>query len=328
MSWSHCKYNKNEWDIILTSLDINSFKSTFNYSLMLIKNNWQVRHITFTKNNKIISASQIFIKKKYSYFNFIYVPGGVEGIINDEIIEKLKNYIFKNFSMIKIVFLNLHNQNTDTIKFISWNKINYFRNFHLTAIKILPNLSDDIINHYTRNWRHNLKRSKKYNLDIINNNNPDYEELKNLIIQFEILKKISITQNFQEISNVFQFFKNNIIHLECRKNNKLIAVRSVIFFNNTAWDFLAISSSEARSSYATYLLMDNILKQLHVKKVRIYNLSGIDKHHNLGVYNFKKGLNPNEFQTLGDYFLSNFNILSLIFSVLINLKRAKNIFLK
>ena len=58
-----------------------------------------------------------------------------------------------------------------------------------------------------------------------------------------------------------------------------------------------------------------------LKQVSNYDLSGVDKKNNLGVYNFKKGTGSLEFLKVGEYLEAPFFIFKLFFFCIIFLKR-------
>jgi len=57
-------------------------------------------------------------------------------------------------------------------------------------------------------------------------------------------------------------------------------------------DFLAASNELAKKNYSNYLLLWTLIKKAEELKLDGFECGGIDPLENIGVYNFKRGLNP------------------------------------
>ena len=151
--------------------------------------------------------------------------------------------------------------------------------------------------------------------------NPNIKELIDCYNDLEKIKSIKIHYNYDELSIFFKHLKNNIIHIEARHNNKLVAFRTIIYNSVYAWDFLASANMKARQTYATYKLMYDIFCKCIDKKIIFFDFSGVDQKNNIGVYNFKKGTGSEEFRKFGEVIYSPILILQYIFILLIFIKR-------
>ena len=101
-------------------------------------------------------------------------------------------------------------------------------------------------------------------------------------------------------------------------NNNLLSIRCAIKFKNYAWDLLAATSKEGRKNYSSYQVTYEVLKECVKKNVAYYDLSGINKKLNKGVYNFKKGTGSIEYEKLGLWQYNRYTLLNKFLSNFIN----------
>ena len=181
-------------------------------------------------------------------------------------------------------------------------------NFHEANMVMKKNLDININNlyeTYTKNWRHNLRRSFKFDNVVLKKNlSPDYDEMLNLYKEMAKLKKFKSYITKDLLISYFNEFGENMINIEARIDNKLIAFRSVIYLNDTAWDLFACSNLNSKKNYTTSKILNEIILCLISKKIKILDLSVVDKKNIIGVYNFKKW--SSEFIKKGEYIYSPF----------------------
>ena len=283
-------------------------------------NNWINYPIIYLKNKKILSFANLKVIKKF-YFKLIYIPGGIEGKFNKEILKDLYDFINIQYDFFSIIFINFHQENN--LDYVIPKKFSKIINLHETRMVMKKTLADQqsLSKSYSKNWRHNLNRSKKFLNSISINPTPNINELLNLYFEMSKLKnfKIFITKIFLE--KIFNHLNNKLIHLECRIDGKLIAFRTCFFHLNTAWDLLACSNKLSKKNYCTYSIMNKIFSTLIEKKIRVFDFSGVDKKNNIGVYNFKKGAGAFEYIKIGEYAYSKNLFLKFTFILFIFLKR-------
>lgn len=325
MSWNLLTddYPKLDINNILKNKSLKSFYSTHQFKQIMQKKNWTTEVIFYLQQDNISSFSFIFIKKIIG-IKLIYIPGGIEGDLSPLIIKELKIFLKNLYGYSFIMFITIHDcyhlfpsLNLPFIKII---------NFHETRMvmkKNLPQSEDLLINSYSQNWRHNLRRSFKYKDVKINyNDKPNFNELVSLYKDMSVLKNYKSHVDRNLFDNYFSFFKDNILNVESRVNGELVAFRTVIFLNETAWDLFACSNIKSKKNYCTYQILNQIFNELVIKKVKLFDFSGVDKINNIGVYNFKKGAGGIEFKKIGEYVYSPLIFLSIVFSLILTIKRV------
>lgn len=316
--WTVIKNNyeyQNELNKIvkLSYLNLDEFKNMY-------PQNWIQKKIIYKNKDKIISYCNLYIIKK-AIIDIIYIPGGIEGLISEKQLIELKNYISKEFKVIHIIWIDFHQPN-DFKKYLprSFFKLTNIYETRMVMKKNLENI-ESLKNSYSKNWRHNFNRSKKGKYVIKNNLNPNIDELLFTYDQMSKIKKFKTHISRAYLKFIFHFLIDKIIHYEAREDEKLIAFRTCVYNGDYAWDLLACSNLESKKNYCTYNIMNKIFEDLILKNVKNYDLSGVDKKNNLGVYNFKKGTGSTELLKVGEYLDSPFFILKLLFFCMIILKR-------
>ncbi len=316
--WTVIKNNyeyQNELNKIvkLSYLNLDEFKNMY-------PQNWIQKKLIYKNKDKIISYCNLYLIKK-TIVDIIYIPGGIEGVITEKLLIELKNYIAKEFRILHIIFIDFH-QHIDSEKYLpkSFLKVINIHETRMVMKKKLENV-ENLKKSYSKNWRHNYNRSKKGMYIIQNNLHPDIDELLFAYNQMSKLKKFKINISRSYLTFIFNFLNDKIIHYEVRENRKLIAFRTCVYNGDYAWDLLACSNLESKKNYCTYGIMNKIFEDLILKQVSNYDLSGVDKKNNLGVYNFKKGTGSLEFLKVGEYLEAPFFIFKLFFFCIIFLKR-------
>ena len=285
-----------KWNNELKNFKNFSFFQTYEWGKYSEKDNWNVFRIKqFDEKNILISQSQILIKKKFGILNCL-VPGGPVGDIekwSKDIVDFLKN----EFGLLLYIKFDARDKKSkpvsDKLNSFSWKKPIFKGSTEKRMeINLKYNLQE-LKSNLSTNWRHNLKRSKKYQLKFIINDNPNIKEIYDLYINMQKIKNLSDSVYFYSINNLLdmkKFIKNDLKFFECRNDkNQLISIRIVGIKHFKGFDILAATNSEGRKVYASYGVFWEIIKYFKLSKLKNYDLSGIDEINNKGVYNFKKG---------------------------------------
>ena len=154
----------------------------------------------------------------------------------------------------------------------------------------------------SRNWRRNLKRSKKHNLTVRHWPNPDIDEVLSVYDAMQKYKGISEQFSQRELESMFEKFGNQIVILKCDDaERQLIALRGCIFLGRYAWDVFAATTPAARKLSASHALLWELLMYLREMGIKEYDLMGMDPVKNPGVTSFKKGTGGEPIEYLGEW---------------------------
>lgn len=156
------------------------------------------------------------------------------------------------------------------------------------------------------NWRHNLRRSDKYGLNVARWVGPAAEEISTIYREMEALKGLEQQNSLEEIRALLATLGDRLILFRCRDaTGATIALRGCGVFGLQAWDLLAAAAPAARKVYASHAILWAITEECRRLGVQNYDLSGVDPVGNKGVYDFKKGTGAAHQQYLGEWEWSN-----------------------
>lgn len=320
MSWELQKLTQKEFFELNNKLKFKSYLNFPDYLNIYETLGWSTQMLIYKKDRDLLSFCNILIKSKFG-IKLFYIPGGIEGYIDQNVINDLIKFINNNFKNKLIIFFNFHNKYNINKTFP--NSLIKIFNLHETRMvmkkKFTKYENEDY--KYSKNWRHNLNRSNKKIFSIEKISNPNIDEIIEVYNEMSQIKKYknTVTSNFLKL--IFENLKRNLIYYESRIDGKLIAFRCVYYNHKSAWDLLAGSNNLSKKNYCTYKIMDSIFNDLKEKNIVYFDFSGVDKINNIGVYNFKKGAGSVEFLKYGEYVYSNFAILKYCFLFFIFLKR-------
>lgn len=307
------KFNldKLTWNNYLSNFDEISYFQSFEYGEYFREIGWNVSRLIVEDNDSIKLLAQIFIKKRFGIF-IIWIPGGPIGDLESN--EKFFiDYLKENFKYFYIKF-------NSVAKYIN-NDFLYFKKpiFNQTTekkmeLKIYRNFVDNY-SRFSKNWRHNYNRSIKKNLIYGSIENIDYHDLYKIYEEMTKIKNINIYFHKENIKHLINKCKSSLIYFHCTKDNNLLSARLLGFINENAFDLIAATNKEGRKYYASYFLFTKIFEDFNKKKIKKYDLSGVDPIRNAGVYNFKKGLGSKLINCIGEWDYSNLPFFRILISL-------------
>ena len=317
-----------EWDKFLKQNEFYDVRHSFCYYqyLKALNKNDIFPFLVFKnqiKNENLIGQFIVKIKKIF-IFNIIYIycgPTNIEAYFNDfrpkDILKNLG--VSKGISYIRFkTFLPENVIQLSGIKKNNWNRLqNSEENLFLDLIPKTSVLKKNL----TRNWRHNFYRSKKNILETKIIHHGEHQEIYQLYLEISKIKKIQIPFTKFSFEKFFDFFKNDIVTLGAYYNGKLVSVRSVLLFNEKALDIFAATNLAGRNLFASYRLLWEIILICKKRKIKIFDLNGLDQKKNLGVYNFKIGVNGTKYKPLGVLEYCNIRFLIPFITFTLNIIR-------
>jgi lipid II:glycine glycyltransferase (peptidoglycan interpeptide bridge formation enzyme) len=318
----HYEYNnlcKKSWKVIMDSFSDSNLYQTTEYNNTRNKEE-NIKNFVLYKKNRIVSASQIRIltipvlntNLAYIRWGPLWKPNKFESDISifRMSLRALRNEIVFNRGMILRVLPMLY----DT-KEISFSNIFSEEGFIVNEKEIrqktlLINLdisTDQIRKNFHGKWRNLLNKAEKNNLDIIEGT--DDNLFKDFI---SIYKDMIQRKNFREPHNIHEFRdmqkKLNPEHkmriFLCRDNSKLAAGGVFSSIGDNGIYLLGATNDIGMRCKASYLIQWKAIQWMKESQCKVYNLNGINKDTNYGVYHFKKGIagkNSPEFQYCGTF---------------------------
>lgn len=256
---------------------------------------WKLFCDTKGRNHLYINFLSVVSLHWFSYLRYDEIKSRIDDLIQS------RNKFFIYISVLKLYSIKYVNEESANLKLIR-NCRNYKTFLIPSHASLRSKTQNFLINLETwdeeslsRNWKRNLRRSKRSldsyyyeEIDLDNYINSAYEIIK----ENSKLKKYNFpyTKNF--LKNFIKVSKNKVFSVGAfnKKTRKLVAFRAFYIVNDNAIDFLAASSKETLTKYITYFIAFDLISISKKIGLKIYNLGGVDFKNNKGVYNFKKGL--------------------------------------
>jgi lipid II:glycine glycyltransferase (peptidoglycan interpeptide bridge formation enzyme) len=314
--------SKDKWDDIIINSN-GDYRQFYEWGELKKKFGWEVLRLELKKDSEIKSTCQLLVKKKW-FLLFIYFAGSINGEQKYlyELLDFIKNFRNKNY--LKYFRIDLTVKKNDEINQLL-KKNNLYKTLYKrsgnTQIECDLNPSiENILKNCDRKWRYNYNRALKNPINIKVIANPDVNLIYKLSKDLEKEKKLGKGHSHEEVTNIFNNLEKNIIYLQANdKDGKILGFRAALFNKTRAWDFFAVSTKLGRAYKAGYPLMIDTIKEAQKKGIKKYYFVGDDPINMEGVFNFKKGLNGEITEYVGEIEWSNFFILKYLFNLIIYL---------
>ena len=268
---------------------------------------WKVyRWVAFDEKKEIVAMMQGLLRRYPVNFGLIWIPGGPVGNVlywnND-----MKQKIVETTGLNNIYFRLYSNKNysiddAQLLKKNGWLKTIYDLNAGLSMYYNPCKNDDQLLKECSTNWRHNLRRSQKYNLSIKQWINPDINEMLAIYNSMEMFKNIEQQYSRQELENILKQLGNSMVLYRCDdENGKLVGFRGCSIVADKGSELFAATSVQGRKMYASYALFWTLIRHCRTLGVQYYDMGGIDPQKNKGVYDFKKGTGAIPLEYLGEW---------------------------
>lgn len=184
---------------------------------------------------------------------------------------------------------------------------------------------DEIKSGCSKNWRHNLNRSFKKDTLITRWDNVNAQELKRLYEEFESSKGIGEQYSLELLTSILNNLDQNFIIFKAENSEgKILGIRACAYFNEKAWDLMAITTKEGQKFYSSHRLLWSLLEECKKLNIKEFDFSGINPENNKDVYSFKRGTGAEHITYLGEWDYSNTFGLKTLFNYALK-KKEMNI---
>ena len=297
-------YNETEWSQYTEDIRINNLYNSWSWGEYKGRIGWKVHRfiIMDSAENKIIGAFQIQ-KKRLIIINIFLIQGGVL-LPNHSEDKCLQIYQILHNKFVKTGFLNVmlvnYYESINDIYTRTLLRLGYhpLHNNKMYSFKVTLKPSIDIIKErLTYNWRRNLNRAlKNSKLKLYWGNS--LQDREQILLEFQDMygallrrKKFSGAVDIKNVQDIIIRDESFYI-VSAKEGDRNIATRIAYKTNTCMIDFLAASSDSAKNNYSNYLLVWAFITISKELGLEYFECGGIDPFDNLGVYNFKRGLEP------------------------------------
>lgn len=317
VTWLVDELDSASWNEKLKGFSYFSLYHSYEWGEVKRNDGWNVVRII---SSDFSSLAQILYKRLPGGFLFFWSPGGIIGQSRDIDLNQLKSKLKHSFSYFRSSFQDPSISVNDLIK-SGWKKPNILISNNLSMKLDLTPANDELTSNMSSNWRHNLKRFEKRNIKVLKWDDPDGDIIFNYYKEFESMKGLAIQHSLQSLKSMMKEFGDKVvIYRAFDELGNLLALRGYIHLGHRALDMFAISTKEGRTTYSSYGVLWELLKDAKTRGITHYDLSGVDPEKNEGVYNFKKGAGGILIEAPGEFEKASFPGISLLMNHMIKVK--------
>lgn len=289
------------------------------------KKSWNVERIAIYKNGSFQGATQVLLKK-YPGVIFGWASCGI--FVTDykhleKILEQIKTY-YSNKAKLYYLRFNFCEETKGDLSFLMSSfsllkKCNHRVNSGYT-VRFLLDSSFDVVKSMSSNNRYYYKKAISKNLRFVLEPNVDasaFTLIHNKMTQSKELGSIQIDQN--EITELSMALGDKLKMYTVFKDGERMSSCLLICSENHAYYYLAAACDEGRDVYASFFMVACILKRLSADNISHFDFAGITPYQKnaLGVNRFKTGFGGKVVKNIGEWEMSNNQIIVQIFNWLV-----------
>jgi FemAB family len=324
VTWNIFEGTASDWDQYLLDLQ-GTFYQTFNWGEVKKVSGWEPLRLIAISKGGAVSAVSILVKRR-ACFVICWIPDGSASLIkllDNKFCKTLSSIFRSNFIYCRVSFLS-HDIDDKTLSLLrnGWKRPKQLMSSGLTMLYDLYGEQDQRIQKVSGNWRHNLKRSDRYNLQIDHWKEPNANLIAALYREMELLKGLPVQHSLAELEAIIGCLRGSLVIFRCLSaEGDLLALRAAGIFGERALDLLAVSGAAARKLYATHATLWALLNWCQENGCKYYDLSGVDPIGNKGVYDFKHGTGASLVECLGEWEWASIPGIRLLVNWLISRKK-------
>ena len=322
------KYNSNKWNEILSLFEDASIYQTASFTKYSIGGNDSETFIV-KNNNNIIAAAQVRIKViPFLNRGIAYIRYGpmwrrkneyLDLYVFNNVLKHLYTEYVVNRKLLLKIIPNILPQGSNKYHAILTTE-DYKKDDNDTAnntmLLELSKSEEDLRKGLKKKWRHYLNRAEKKEFRITNSTElEDFEIFISLYQSMHESKKFDKTvsvNNFKQIQEELADDLKMRIFI-CYYDNQPISSLIGSAIGETGIGIFAATNKLGRDLGCSYLLHWERIKWMKSVGCKYFDLGGVDKVNNPGVYHFKSGLNADEAEYIGEYVASNNNFSKLLY---------------
>ena len=329
--WSEWTGTTLEWNQVIESFSDESIYQTTNWALHKSTSGWNV--VRFVHSNdgvKVDTAAQCLYRYGPLKTAVVWIPGGPIGNIKSvdtNFVTQLKMSLSVTFLYIRISIMRGISPDTTThLTLNCWRKSQSTISTKSSLIHLLDMDQSSRLIRCSSNWKRNLKRSSRNPLSPYIWKDVNATSLSAAYSEMDSFKKIEgvvLARPINELQSVIDIFKEDLILVRSDDiNGNPLAIRGVLCFHKTAWDFIALTTPLGRKCYASHAVFWMLADECYQRGILQYDLGGIDPINNRGVYDFKKGTGALQVDYQGEWEISSHRLFGILASRLISRRVA------
>jgi hypothetical protein len=307
MSWHVFSDSDSGWDQIIQSLVPHTPFQGSQWANFRAAEGWSpLRLVSANKQ----CAIQFLVKETRGLLLVGWAAGGPVGQLSPELAATLSQ-IFRHQFPRRLVYLRLSDFHESELTSLAlyelagWRRCLHQLSNGSTLIRNLIPGDESIRDLYSSNWSRNLRRGEQRGVRFEQWKAPDFVEMAHIYQEV-----IDLKQSFEAdwrtspvaLEQFHSHFDTNLVLVRAvDAQNRTLSYRAAFVRNEFGYDMLAGTSLEGRKCYASHVATHGLLCTLAEQGCQTYDFGGVDKHSNLGVFNFKHGAGGYEHSYVGEF---------------------------
>ena len=304
------KLDNKEWNDILLSFDDASVYQTDIFAKNSIGGS-DLEQFTLRLGDKIIAAALVRVKtipllnKGIAYIRWAPLWQKNNSELDPEIFKaalvELRNEYVINRKLVLRIMSNLDSNNESYSDIVLNSDYNFYTPKSKSIVIDISKDEEILKANLRKKWRYSLRQAEKLDLKIEVGTTEEYFK-----IFFDIYNQMHTRKNFDENVNVesFRQINNELtsnLKLQifiCSINDEPLSAMVTSVIGKTGIYLLGGTSKKGLELSSSYLLQWEVIKWMKAHDLTQYDLGGIDKEENPGVYTFKSGMGGEEISYL------------------------------
>lgn len=305
--WKLVKPDRKTWKTWLTSFPEHSLFQLYEWGEQKARQGWTPQYWVFFSDDGVpIALLQNLIRIYPDRTLLSWISGGPAGdlaLLGDDLRLKILRSANAKRGYFRIFSQQMYEPRAAlTLRSLGWGRVIQPLNSGLSMRLSLDREEKYLLEHMTKNWRHNLRRAQKQGLQVRVWEEPDVEKIVQIYKSMEEYKGLEKQYSQSSLDAMLSEMKEDVLLLRCENTEgEIIGLRACMLTGNRAWDLLAATTVEGRKVYASYAVFWELLQRCKALGIEEYDLMGIDPLVNPGVYNFKKGTGADPVEYLGEW---------------------------
>lgn len=306
--------NEEEWEKVLSHFSDANIYQTISFNKYSVGGD-ELEQFQLLQNGQLVSAALIriktlpIIKRGVAYIRWAPMHETVSPDKTSIILQKAIEFLYDEYVIKRRLVLRITSNLTcsDENDYSKYFEVNNFSRYLPKSKSILLDLTkelDELRSRLRKKWRYSLKQSEKQNQRVERTTDPkSFKIFKNIYSEMHSRKKF---EEFVNIDSIERINKELLpehrmqIFLSYEKDTP-VAGMIVTSMGDTGIYLLGGSTARGLELGSSYLLQWEVIKWLKLNGVKKYDLGGIDKDKNPGVFTFKSGLGGEEITYTGAY---------------------------
>lgn len=308
-NWQVWDETDSRWDLIISQFSDGSIYQTTKWAKHKESSGWQVIRLIKFDQNFPVAAAQCLFRRGPLGSVVVWVAGGPIGDIDSvssDFVNIVKQQTSARFLYIRVAVMRQTDAaSANALTSRGWRQSSAIIGTRSSLIHSLDAEESIRRSRCSSNWKRNLKRSAQNEGLTYIWKSPDGNSISDAYAQmdeFKDIKGVSLARSSDDLQSVINTFGDSLILVRSDdKDGAPLAIRGALLFNETAWDFIAVTTPAGRKKYASHAVFWALAEQCFQLGIKQFDLGGIDPVNNRGVYDFKKGTGTVQVDYLGEW---------------------------